>query len=232
MMTVEITTKNKITKDIDFDDVFITWLPNQNKEDIIRKVKEVFLLDKTPIPHIPAKKIKSREQAYQISNELSKYCRKVLLIGGSGNTTGVFSTVDQLVQTGAFDNFEIGVGGFPEGNGTLSYNDSMKILNDKAKYASFVVTQWSLNKKSIKRFLDDSPLPVYLGIPNKCSVTKLVKFAKLCGIESSVKGILSNPINMIKFFMGFSPKYILNKYKNHKNLNSFHLYSFGNLNRL
>lgn len=231
-MTIEITTKNKITKGIDFKDVFITWLPNQDKEDIIEKTKEVFLLGKNPIPHIPAKKIKSREQAYQISNELSKYCRKVLLIGGSGNRTGVFSTVDQIAETGAFDNFEIGVGGFPEGNGSLSYEESMEILKNKTRYASFVVTQWSLNKKSIKRFLNDSPLPVYLGIPNKCSVKKLIKFAKLCGIESSTKGFLNNPINMVKFIMGFSPKYIINKYKSHKNLKKFHLYSFGNMNKI
>lgn len=233
-MTIEITTKTKIDENLEFDDIFITWLPNQEKEEIFNKVKDIFLLGKNPIPHIPAKKIKSREQAYQISNELSKYCTKVLLIGGSGIRTGIFSTVEDLVQTGAFDNFQIGVAGFPEGNGKLSYKESLKILNTKSTYANFVVTQFSLNKKSIKRFLDNSPIPVYLGIPNKCSIKKLIKFAKLCGVENSIKHILNNPINMIRFILGFNPKYIIsnNNYKNHKNLISFHLYSFGNTKKI
>jgi len=230
-MTIEITTKNKINKDIDFDDIFITWLPNQEKEDIIKKVEEVFLLGKNPIPHIPAKRIKSRKQAYYLSNELSKYCRKVLLIGGSGIPTGVYSKVSQIIDTNAFDNFEIGVAGFPEGNGKLTYDQSMEILKSK-DYADFVVTQWSLSKKSIKRFLDDSPLPVYLGIPNKCSIKKLMKFAKLCGIQNSIRGILANPINIIRFMVGFNPKYLINKYKDHEKLEKFHIYSFGNLKKI
>jgi 5,10-methylenetetrahydrofolate reductase len=230
-MTIEITTKNKIQKVIDFDDIFIIWLPNQEKEDIIKKVEEVFMLGKNPIPHIPAKRIKNRKQAYYISNELSKYCRKVLIIGGSGIPSGIYSNVSQIINTKAFDSFEIGVAGFPEGNGDLTYKQSMRILKSK-DYADFVVTQWSLNKRSIKRFLDESPLPVYLGIPNKCSTKKLIKFAKLCGIQNSVRGILSNPINIFRFIIGFNPNYLIDRYKDHDKLEKFHIYSFGNLKKI
>ena len=142
------------------------------------------------IPHIAAKKIKNREEAYELSNELCKYCTKVFIIGGSDKQEGAFKTVGELVSTGAFDNFRIGVGGFPEGNGSLSYEKGISILKQKTSYASFVVTQWSLDKKVIKRFLDDSPLPVYLGIPNSCKIPQLINFAKACGIGDSLKGFM------------------------------------------
>lgn len=230
-MSIEITSRNKIKSNIGYKEVFITWLPNEDKSKIIDKLSELFDLGYDPIPHIPAKKIKDREEAYQLSDEFSKYSTKVLIIGGGGKQEGDFSTVKELVDTKAFNNFKIGVGGFPEGNGRLSYDDSMKILKEKT-YADFVVTQWSLNKKSIDKFLNDSPIPVYLGLPNKCSTKQLITFAKVCGISNSVKGIISNPLNIMRFLFGFDPKYLVNKYKRHDNLKKIHVYSFGNYDKL
>ena len=231
-MSIEITTRNRFTTKVEYNEVFVTWLPNEDKESVINKVKELFNDGYTPVPHIAAKKIKDREEAYELSNELSKYSTKVLLIGGSGEKEGKFETVDDLVRTGAFDNFRIGVGGFPDGNGSVTFEQGIDILRKKAKYADFVVTQWSLNKKSIKRFLDESPLPVYLGVPNRCSNKQLLKFAKLCGIKNSVKGFRSNTMNMLRFMFGFNPKFIVNKFQNHLNIRKIHVYSFGNYDKL
>lgn len=228
--SIEITSRNNIGK-TNYNEVFITWLPDEGKEPILNKIREIYDKGYDPIPHIPAKKIKDRSEAYELSNEISKYSTKVLIIGGGGKQEGDFETVNELVKTGAFDNFKIGVGGFPEGNGNLTYDESMEILKTKI-YADFVVTQWSLNKKSIGKFLNDSPIPVYLGIPNKCSIKQLVRFANVCGIKNSVKGILSNPFNMIRFISGFDPRYLINKYKKHHNLLKIHIYSFGNFDEL
>lgn len=227
-MSIEITTRNKISSNTGYNEVFITWLPNEDKDSVVSKVEEIYNLGYIPIPHIAAKKVKDREEAYELSNELSKYTTKVLIIGGGGEKEGKYNTVEELVTTGAFDNFTIGVGGFPEGNGNLSFEDGIQILRDKTKYADFVVTQWSLNRKSVQRFLDESPLPVYLGVPNKCSTKQLVKFATVCGIKNSVKGIMSNPINLLRFLFGFKPNYIIDKFKDHSNLKKIHVYSFGN----
>ncbi|CAG7580001.1 MAG: putative methylenetetrahydrofolate reductase [uncultured marine phage] len=231
-MSLEITTRNNIGPDISYNEIFVTWLPNESKESVIRKVKELFDKGYTPVPHIAAKKIKDRKEAYELSNELSKYSTKVLIIGGSGKQEGNFSTVKELVITGAFNNFKIGVGGFPDGNGSIPFEEGIQILRKKAKYADFVVTQWSLNKKSIKRFVDECPIPVYLGVPNKCSKKQLLKFAKLCGIRNSVKGFKSNIINMVRFMFGFNPRYIVNEFEGHNNVKKIHVYSFGNYDKL
>ena len=224
-MSIEITVNTKFETSPS-KEVFIAWLPTDSFESLLSKCEDVRSKGYRPVPHIVAKKIKDISHANYIANEISSLTSKVLIIGGGGDIEGDFSTVKELVDTKAFDKFEIGVGGFPDGNDTLSYEESMNILKQKT-YASFVVTQWSLNIDNIKRFLDDSPLPVYLGVPNDCSIRQLIKFAKMCGIENSVKGILSNPKNILKFALGFKKKSIIDQVKGHKNLKSIHIYTFG-----
>lgn len=228
-MSIEITTRNVVTLPIDYDEVFITWLPTETKESVIAKSLEIANLGLKPVPHIASNKVKNIDDAREIADRLSLITKKALFIRGGGTREGNYASVRDLVATRAFDDWKIGVGGFPDGNGPLNYADSINLLETKAAYAHFVVTQWSLNRKAIARFLDDSPLPVYLGVPNRCSLKQLVRFAKVCGIENAVKGTLSNPLNIARFVAGFDPSYIVEKFTSHANLSKFHVYSFGNL---
>jgi len=228
---IEITSKTNIDNLSGYNDIFITWLPNESFINILNKVIELKNKGFNPIPHIPVLKIKNKKELKFISHILSKYTNTLLLIRGSGKQEGEFNTVESVIKTGILNNFKIGVAGFPEGNGNLDYNQTLNILKQKSSYSDFVVTQWSLNKKSIKRFLDESPLPVYLGIPNKCNLKQLLKFSKLCGIENSIKYYINNSkINLLKLMInGFNPSDIINEFKNHKNLKGFHIYSFGKI---
>jgi methylenetetrahydrofolate reductase (NADPH) len=231
-MSIEITTRNTVTLPLDYQEVFITWLPTESKDKLLAKVTELHGMSLKPVPHIASNKIKDIAEARDIAAALIPFTNKILLIRGGGEQEGTFANVTELVDTGAFAEFEIGVGGFPDGNGPISYEDGIEILRAKTSYAKFVVTQWSLNQKAIARFLDDTPLPTYLGVPNHCSTKQLIRFAKVCGIENSVKGFLSNPMNLMRFVTGFNPTYIVEKFKTHPNLAKFHVYSFGNLAKL
>jgi methylenetetrahydrofolate reductase (NADPH) len=227
-MSLEITTRNKLQAPLAYDEVFITWLPTEGKETVLAKVVELHRLGLKPVPHIAAYKVKDATEARAIAAAITPYTRKAFFIRGGGKQEGVFSTVADLLATGAFAGFEIGIGGFPEGNGSLPYEECLRILREKAAGAHFVVTQWSLNRKAIARFLDDSPLPVYLGVPNRCTTKQLVKFAAICGVENTVKGAKSNPLNLLRFLFGFSPHYIVDTFKTHPRLAKFHVYAFGN----
>jgi methylenetetrahydrofolate reductase (NADPH) len=231
-MSIEITTRNAVTVPLDYEEVFITWLPTESKESLVAKVIELHGLGLKPVPHIASNKIIDLADAQQLVAALSPYSQKALLIRGGGGQEGRFANVTELVATDVFHGFEIGVGGFPDGNGPISYADGIELLRAKTTYAQFVVTQWSLHQKAIARFLDDSPLPVYLGVPNHCSTKQLIRFAQVCGIENSVKGFLSNPLNLMRFVTGFDPSYIVEKFQAHPNLAQFHVYSFGNLAKL
>jgi len=228
-MTLEITTRNEVPASVAYDEIFITWLPTEGKDTIIAKTRELHGKGLKPVPHLAAYKIKDAAEARAIAGAIAPCTRKVFLIRGGGPQEGAFATVDELVATGAFTGFEIGVGGFPDGNGPVTYAQGIALLRRKAAYARFVVTQWSLNEPAIARFLDDSPLPVYLGVPNRCSLKQLARFAAVCGVENAIKGALSNPVNIARFMLGFDPGYIVKKFQAHPRLARIHVYAFGNL---
>ena len=228
-MSLEITTRNEVPPTVAYDEIFVTWLPTEGKDSVIAKTAELHATGLKPVPHLVAFKIKDVAEAHAIAAAVAPYTKKIFLIRGGGQQDGAFNTVDELVGSGAFRNFEIGVSGFPDGNSPVSYEEGIAILRRKAAYASFVVTQWSLNEPAIARFLDDSPLPVYLGVPNRCSLKQLARFAAICGVENSVKGVLSNPRNLARFVLGFDPGYIVKAFQAHPRLAKFHVYAFGNL---
>jgi methylenetetrahydrofolate reductase (NADPH) len=227
-MSLEITTRNDVPAAVAYDEIFITWLPTEGKEAVLAKCAELHARGLRPVPHISAFKVRDAADARAIAAAVRPLTGKVFLIRGNTHQEGAFSTVDELVATGAFDGFEIGVGGFPEGNGPLTFEQGIEILRRKRAYAKFVVTQWSLNEAAIGRFLDQSPLPVYLGVPNRCSLKQLARFAAICGVENSVKGFLSNPLNMTRFVLGFDPGYLVKAFHGHPRLARFHVYAFGN----
>jgi methylenetetrahydrofolate reductase (NADPH) len=227
-MSLEITTRNEVPASVAYDEIFVTWLPTEGKESVIAKTAELHAKGMRPVPHIAAYKVKDAADAQAIAAAIRPYTKKAFFIRGGGQQEGVFSTVAELLATGAFQGFEIGVGGFPDGNGALSYEEAMEILRGKASYANFVVTQWSLNEPAMKRFLDASPLPVYLGVPNRCSLKQLARFAVICGVENSIKGAMSNPVNIARFMFGFDPGYLVKAFQGHPNLAKIHVYAFGN----
>jgi len=227
-MSLEITTRNEVPATVAYDEIFVTWLPTEGKEAVLAKCAELHARGLKPVPHIPAFKVKDAADAHAIAAVVRPLTDKVFLIRGNTDQEGAFATVDELVATGAFQGFAIGVGGFPEGNSPLTFEQGLEILRRKTAYASFVVTQWSLNEEAIRRFLDESPLPVHLGVPNRCSLKQLVRFAAVCGIENSVKGMLSNPKNMARFVFGFDPGHIVKTFAGHPRLARFHVYAFGN----
>lgn len=227
-MSLEITTRNEVPSTVAYDEIFVTWLPTEGKEAVLAKCAELHARGLKPVPHIAAFKVKDEADARAIAGALRPLTRKAFLIRGNTHQEGAFATVGELVGTGAFDGFEIGVGGFPEGNSPLTFEQGIEILRQKTAYAKFVVSQWTLNTEAIGRFLDRSPLPVYLGVPNRCSLPQLLRFASVCGLENSVRGFLSNPLNMTRFVLGFDPGYIIRAFAGHRNLARFHVYGFGN----
>lgn len=227
-MSLEITTRNDIPASVAYDEIFVTWLPTEGKESVIAKTAELHAKGLKPVPHISAYKVKDLDDARAIAAAIAPYTRKAFFIRGGGQQEGIFSTVAELLETGAFQDFEVGVGGFPDGNGPLSAGECMTILRRKVGSAQYVVTQWSLNEAAIKRFLDESPLPVYLGVPNRCSLKQLARFAAVCGVENAIKGALSNPVNIARFMLGFDPGYIVKAFAGHPKLAKIHVYAFGN----
>ena len=72
------------------NDVYITYLPNENEKNIINTCKKINDEGLSAIPHLPARTIKNESDLEKFIGYLSEVsgCKKILRIGGGGKKIG------------------------------------------------------------------------------------------------------------------------------------------------
>ena len=188
--SLEITMKTDLSNLPKVKDVYITMLPGDNFRLVAKKAKELVQFGFNPVPHFPARSIKNL-------NELKEYVaiceengvKQVLVIGGSTQPIGDFHCSLQLLETGLFDSFRIGIAGHPDGSPDISDSDLEKAMKDKKPYADYIVTQWLLDSELIANFISKQTLPVHVGITGPLKISSLLKFASIVGAKNSLNFI-------------------------------------------
>ncbi|PSN10941.1 metFprotein [filamentous cyanobacterium CCT1] len=232
-------------------EVSITYLPGADYRDVVAQAVRLRQRGFDPIAHIPARTIRDRAHlsAYLDALRTEAHIRQVLIIGGSPDRpVGPFSSTLDLLETGLFGGLRIGVAGHPEGMPVLSAQECDRILALKNRYARdtgtdmFVMTQWSLDVATIHAWLDRiepfNTLPIYLGIPGPTSPTTLLKFAKLCGVKTSLLGLKQQSSRLGKLLTVQTPDYLVDGLSDGPNgpvsdhrIHHFHIYTFGGVAR-
>ena len=209
-------------------DVYITMLPGNDYREVASKASELAKSGFNPVPHFPARSIKNKE-------ELKDYvdrCRdggvkQALVIGGSAQPIGDFHCSLQLLETGLFDGWKIGIAGHPDGSPDISDKDLEKAMIDKKPFANYIVTQWLLNADLISKFISKQTLPVHVGITGPLKINSLIKFASIVGAKNSIDFIKSNLTRAVDLLKPKDPNDIIGKLKG--KTNNFHIYTFGGL---
>ena len=209
-------------------DVYITMLPGNNFRDVANKAKELVQSGFNAVPHFPARSIKN-------SNDLRDYIsmckdfgvKQALVIGGSSEPIGDYHCSLQLLETGLFKGFKIGIAGHPEGSPDISDSDLEKAMQDKKPFADYIVTQWLLNPDSINKFISKQSLPVHVGITGPLKISSLIKFANIVGAKNSINFIKSNATKALDLLRPSDPNELIEKVKS--STNKFHIYTFGGL---
>ena len=191
--SIEITMKTDLSVLPKVKDVYITMLPGNDYREVASKASELAKSGFNPVPHFPARSIKNKE-------ELKDYvdrCRdggvkQALVIGGSAQPIGDFHCSLQLLETGLFDGWKIGIAGHPDGSPDISDKDLEKAMIDKKPFANYIVTQWLLNADLISKFISKQTLPVHVGITGPLKINSLIKFASIVGAKNSIDFIKSN----------------------------------------
>lgn len=223
-------------------DVSITYLPGADYPAVVSQARQLRRQGFDPIPHVPARNIRDRAHlsAYLSALKTEAHIRQVLIIGGSPeNPIGSFTSTLDLLETGLFDGLRIGVAGHPEGMPTLSKRECDRILALKNQYATdtdtdmFVMTQWALDVQAIHRWLDRiaafNTLPIYLGIPGPTTPAMLLKFAKICGVKTSLLGLKQQASRLGKLLTVQTPDYLVDSLAGR--IDYFHIYTFGGVAR-
>ncbi len=209
-------------------DVYITMLPGNDFREVANKATELVKSGFNPVPHFPARSIKNLEQL----KEYVKICKdggvkQALVIGGSAQPIGDFHCSLQLLETGLFEGFKIGIAGHPDGSPDISDQDLEKAMIDKKPYADYIVTQWLLDAKTIAEFISKQTLPVHVGITGPLKISSLLKFASIVGAKNSINFLKSNATKAIDLLKPRDPNSMIEELR--ENTDSFHIYTFGGL---
>ena len=226
--SLEITMKTDLSTLPKVKDVYITMLPGDNYRSVASKAKELVQSGFNPVPHFPARSIKDLSQLKEYVNTCKDNgVKQVLVIGGSAQPIGDFHCSKQILETGLFDSFKIGIAGHPDGSPDISDSDLEKAMKDKKPYADYIVTQWLLDSNLIAEFISKQTLPVHVGITGPLKISSLLKFASIVGAKNSLNFLKSNATKAVDLIKPRDPNDII---KNFKGLtNNFHIYTFGGI---
>ena len=226
--SLEITMKTDISTLPKVKDVYITQLPGNDFREVASKAKELVNSGFNPIPHFSARSIKNlTELKDYVSRCKDGGVNQALVIGGSAQPIGDFHCSLQLLETGLFEGFKIGIAGHPDGSPDISDSDLEQAMTDKKPYADYIITQWLLETDPIIKFISRQTLPVHVGITGPLTIASLLKFANIVGAKNSLNFIKSNMTKAFDLLKPRDPNDIIEKLKN--STENFHIYTFGGL---
>ena len=209
-------------------DVYITMLPGNDFRDVAKKAKELAQSGFNPVPHFPARSIKNLKDLKDYVSMCRDFgVKQALVIGGSSKPIGDYHCSLQLLETGLFKGFKIGIAGHPEGSPDISDFDLEKAMRDKKPFADYIVTQWLLNPDLIAKFISKQSLPVHVGITGPLKISSLIKFANIVGAKNSINFLKSNASKALDLLKPSDPNDLIGKLKG--STENFHIYTFGGL---
>ena len=233
--------------------IYITYLPDEKSENVIKTAKKLKLEGYDVIPHLPARTIINKNSLEKYIGELANVsgCSKILIIGGGGKQAGEISSSIDVLRTDLLSKFQfkhVGVAGHPEGSPDISNEDldiAIKEKNEFAKNVDFnmyLATQFFFEAKSLidweKHLLKiGNKLPIHAGIPGPASIKTLINYARSCGIGNSLRFISKQAFKLTKLAALSTPDklmYDLADYirKNKDtNLTKIHFYAFGGIKK-
>ena len=236
--------------------VFIAQIEGFKKSDMLKTARLIFEDGNIPVPHIPARQIKDKNELEDLINIYRSEAgvKEVLLIAGSNKTPyGNFDSTLQLIETGLFNSgFEsIYFAGHPEGNKDIEVSEvgidaSLRLKNEFSKITEakvILVTQFCFDVDKIiswsKSLLDQGiNLPIHIGVAGPSKLTSLMKYSLECGVGPSLQILESNFLNIGELVSTYSPNNFINELiqkielKSNLNIKNIHFYPFGGIKEL
>lgn len=234
--------------------VFITYLPGAKPEKAIKTAIELREDGMEPVPHLAARSMRGKEQLREVLSRLREEAdvRDVLLIGGElDKPVGAFKSTIDMLETGYFEEFglrSIGVAGHPEGNKAIPEEEIRLALQYKNQYARhnnvhmYIVTQFVFETQPVFDWLkkiDDwgNELPVNIGLPGPATLKTLIKYGRMCGVNTSFRFFRKQGLRLFKMASISMPDNLVHGlaeyYANtdHCPMTRLHFYNFGGLER-
>jgi methylenetetrahydrofolate reductase (NADPH) len=182
-----------------------------------------------PVPHMPARFIKDRDD---LTDRVGRFAQAgvshmLVIGGGAAEPLGKFDAAIQLLETGVFERHgitRIGLAGHPEGNPdiTRKHGEAMLLRALKDKQAcvrahgldAHIATQFLFEADPVAAWAamlrgEGIDMPIHVGVPGPATIKTLAKYAVMCGVGNSARFIRRQALNVSKLLTVSAPDDLL-----------------------
>lgn len=189
--------------------VYVNAVAGEGTAARIKAAEQIRAAGFRPVPHIAARRMPS-EQA--LDEYLAGFVERagvneILLIGGDlSESLGPYDSALNVIESGLPAKHgitRIGIAGYPDGHPAIDavvLNQAMQEKLAACKSAAidpYVVTQFSFQATAIIEWCrathEKYPgLPIHAGIPGPAKFGTLLRYARICGVQTSVRKLQAN----------------------------------------
>ena len=189
--------------------IYVNAVAGENPEARITTAAQLTANGYQPVPHIAARRMRTAEE---LDDYLAGFVQRasvgeILVIGGDvTEPLGPYGDALDVITSGLPAKHgikRIGIAGYPDGHPDIETTVLNRALEAKlavcrtAAIDPYIVTQFSFQAESIidwcRAIHDRHPdLPIHAGIPGPAKLGTLLRFARICGVQSSMKKLLAN----------------------------------------
>jgi methylenetetrahydrofolate reductase (NADPH) len=160
-----------------------------------------------PVVHIAARRMRTAADLQDLLKNLRGEAdiRRLLVIGGDVDAAGPFPDALAVIQKGRLREAgiaEIGIGAYPEGHARIPAGRLEAALDEKIAAATahglgvHIVSQFSFSPERILAWLKQLRAcgitrPVKVGMAGPTSMPALLRYARRCGVNASLRGLMS-----------------------------------------
>jgi methylenetetrahydrofolate reductase (NADPH) len=233
--------------------IYVSHLPGQSWEDSVATCSAVHAIGATPIPHVPVRRIRSREELQRFLDNCVTHAgvSEILLIAGDyPQSVGPYATTIEVLSTGILAEHGIerlSVAGHPEGHPVVSPDELRRAEREKIEFALShhlyltFLTQFFFEAQPFIEWQSHLPIPaesgdrirVVAGLAGPAKLTTLLRYAAICGVGPSMRALGTRPTSIGKMLKERGPESIVRalaaRYASQPI--GIHLYSFGGLTR-
>ena len=229
------------------------YVPKMPRQPLAEKLVQISLLRELglePVPHIVARQLASHDELRCfLRTACSEHgVRRVLVIGGDQQQeAGPFPASAAVMASGLLQETgitKVDVAGYPDEHPDIPRDALRADLDLKLRLADEqglmlgIVTQFSFAPAGIADYCSalarQAPgVPVYAGIPGPTNARQLLRYAKICGVSTSIKAVNLLGLNAVKLALHSSPDRQLDVLAGCKSLDEsghlagVHVFSFG-----
>jgi methylenetetrahydrofolate reductase (NADPH) len=188
--------------------IYVAHPPNATLDHVVHTALAVQRAGFTATPHIVARRIVySHNLRIGLARLRAGGIEQVLLVAGDAQrASGEFNSTLDILASGLLEHSglsRIAVAGHPEGHKAVGAALLWEALKTKQAFSERtgikmqIVTQFGFNADAIQDWQrelvrHEIKLPVCVGIAGPTPLSKLIKFAMLCGIGASLRAVVRN----------------------------------------